>query len=116
MMITARKLLLYFVSLVGLGLCAATAFALIPSPTIHVWKTGPDDGEQVPSIHWRIENHSAKPIVIYASFLYGPAAGHHEASGREDIYTSLMKPLDVDVNAYPEAKFVQVAPGASLEG
>jgi hypothetical protein len=68
-------------------------------------------------LHWMIVNDSSKPVVIYSTFLYGPAVDHRvSVQGGAELFTSLIEHSEVDVNAYPKAKFIKLSPGESIQG
>jgi hypothetical protein len=68
-------------------------------------------------LHWSIVNRSSKVVTVYGTFLHGPAAGHQGLSPTEiEVFTSLMKRSDVDVNDYPKATFLDLRPGERVEG
>jgi hypothetical protein len=67
---------------------------------------------------WVITNAGKQPVYIYATFLKGHAVSSDfdESSHLLTLWTSRPSEADFAVNAYPQAKFVKVQPGASLRG
>jgi hypothetical protein len=74
-------------------------------------------GQNKASLTWRITNNESKAVYLYSTFLRGPAAAFdQDAQGVLNLHTSLQEKIHAGVNFYPNAEFIELAPGGSLEG
>lgn len=112
-------LLLVVIASASWGLSTGSARSNVESQnvTVSIQSVSCDQKGKV-TLDWLITNSGKTPVHVYATFLKGPTASldFNESSHLLTIWTSLSSEATFGVNAYPQAKFVKVMPGAVLRG
>lgn len=72
------------------------------------------------TVRWKIINTSAKPIYIYSTFLQSTGTvaevDFDAARMMVELRFSVLEPLQFFVNAFPDAKFMEIGSNESREG